>query len=149
MKLIFAGLLLASSFCLMAQEKQIEAKLHQLRQLQDAERIKATRALALEIRHLPATAKKEQLAEQLANLVTEGDPGHDTLQEVATTLAQALRPQPVASAYVTLARLVRYEGVKVSSDDPQFAAAMKKLAVDDHTRQHADFTRPDARTAPQ
>ena len=139
MKSIFPALLFGS-LVLMAQVKQIEAKLHQLRQLPDAERIKATRALALEIRHLPATAKNEQLAEQLSNLVTEGDPGHDTLQEVATTLAEAVRRQPVASAYATLARLVRYENVQVSLDDPQLDAAMKKLDADDEIRQHADFT---------
>ena len=94
MKPIVIALLLLSS--------QIEARLHQLRQLPDAERIKVTRELALDIRRLPPTPKKEALAEQLANLVTEGDPGHDTLQEVATTLAQALHEQPVASGYATL-----------------------------------------------
>ena len=143
MKVIFVALLLFSSRGLVAQEAQIEERLHQLRKLPDAERIKDTRALALEIRRLPATANKEPLAEQLANLVTEGDPGHDTLQEVATTLAQALQQHPVASDYVTLARLVRYEGVRVSSDDPQFVAAMQKLEADDQTRQHADFALTD------
>ena len=136
MKLISIALLLLSS-------QQIETRLHQLRQLPDAERVKATRQLALEIRHLPATAKKEPLAEELAGLVTEGDPGHDTLQEVATTLADALRNQPVASGYATLAQLVRYEHVRVSLGDPQFAAAMKKLEADDLSRQHANFTLTD------
>jgi peroxiredoxin len=135
MKPILVALLLLSF--------QIEARLHQLRKLPDAERIKVTRELALDIRRLPATPKKEALAEQLANLVTEGDPGHDTLQEVATTLAEALREQPVASAYATLAQLVRYEHVHVSLNDPQFAEATKKLEADDETRQHADFTLTD------
>ncbi len=150
MRLISVALLLLSSFGLLAQEQQIETRLHQLRSLPDAERLKATRELALEIRRLPATAKKEPLAEQLANLVTEGDPGHDTLQEVATTLAQALRQLPVtpdqgqpASPYITLAQLVRYEHVRVSLDDPQFAAAMQKLESDDRSRQHADLTLAD------
>lgn len=140
MKPICLVLLFLSSFGL---EKQIEDRLHQLRKLPDAERIKATRELAVEIRKLPASAKKEPLAEQLANLVTEGDPGHDALQEVATTLAQALHQQPVASGYVTVARLVRYEGVQVKLDDPQFSAAMKKLEADDQARQRADFTLAD------
>ncbi|MGD0136186.1 MAG: TlpA disulfide reductase family protein [Bryobacteraceae bacterium] len=124
--------------------------MHQLRKLPDAERIRATRELALEIQRLSPKDKKEQLAEQLANLVTEGDPGQDTLQEVATTLAQALRDQPVlpnngqpASAYITLAQLVRYEGVQVSLKDPQLAAATKKLEADDESRQHVDFTLAD------
>ena len=117
--------------------------MHQLRSLPDAERIKVTRELALDIRRLPAAPKKEALAEQLANLVTEGDPGHDTLQEVTTTLAQALHEQPVASGYATLAQLVRYEHVRVSLGDPQLAEATKKLEADDEIRQHADFTLTD------
>jgi peroxiredoxin len=143
-------LLAVCSLCLASQGSDIEARLHQLRKLPDAERIKATRELALEIRRLPPRDKKEQLAEQLANLVTEGDPGQDTLQEVATTLAQALRDQPVlpnngqpALAYITLAQLVRYEGVQVSLKDPQFAAATRKLEADDESRQHVDFTLAD------
>ena len=143
MKLISIPLLLLSALGLLAQETQIEAQLHTLRKLPDAERVKVTQRLALEIRHLPATAKKEQLAEQLADLVTEGDPGHDALQEVATTLAEALRGQPVASGYSTLAQLVRYEHVQVSLADPQFTAAMNKLEADDRSRQHADFTLTD------
>jgi thiol-disulfide isomerase/thioredoxin len=128
---------------LLLSSQQIETRLHQLRQLSDAERIKVTQQLALEIRRLPATAKKEPLAEQLANLATEGDPGHGTLQEVATTLAEALRDQHVASGYITLAQLVRYEQVRVSLDDPQFAAAMEKLEADDRGSRHADFTLTD------
>ena len=62
-----------------------------LRELSDAARRVATRELALEIRRLPAGARKVRLAGSLANLATEGDFGRDTLQEVATTLEQALR----------------------------------------------------------
>jgi peroxiredoxin len=149
-KPISISILLLASLCL-AQEPRIEARLHQLRQLPEAERVKVTRQLALEIRRLPASsAKKEPLAEQLANLVTEGDPGQVTLQEVATTLAQALHEKPAASkdsqpaaAYVTLAQLARYEHVQVSLNDPQFAAATNKLEADDHSRQHAEFTLAD------
>jgi peroxiredoxin len=143
LKRISIPLLLLSFLGLLAQEPQIEVRLKQLRQLPDAERVKVTQQLALEIRRLPATAKKEALAEQLADLVTEGDPGHDTLQDVATTLAQALRQQPVATAYLTLAQLVRYEHVRVSLDDPQFAATMEKLEAEDRSRHHADFTLAD------
>jgi peroxiredoxin len=150
MKPSYGALLVVCSLCLASQGSDIEARLHQLRKLPDAERIKATRELALEIRRLSPKDKKEQLAEQLANLVTEGDPGQDTLQEVATTLAQALRDQPVlpnngqpALAYITLAQLVRYEGVQVSLKDPQFAAATMKLEADDESRQHVDFTLAD------
>ena len=132
------------------QEKHIAEQMHGLRKLSDAERPSVTRQLALEIRQLPAGGRKETLAENLANLSTEGDPGAGVLQEVAETLAAALREHPVAGEggqpampYVTLAQLVRYEHVQVSLDDPQFAAAMAKLEADDKQRQSADFTLTD------
>lgn len=150
MKATFIALFLAASVGLASQESGIQSHIKTLRSLPDAKRVKETRKLALEIRSLPATAKKEPLADQLANLVTEGDPGQDTLQQVATTLALALHEQPVlskdgqpASPYVTLAQLARYEHVQVALDDPQFAAAMRKLEADDHNREHADFTLTD------
>src|SRR5947199_10626648 len=94
--------------------------------LPDDIRTKTTRQLALDIRALPKTAHKVDLATDLANLSTEGDFGHDTLQEVATTLARALTEQPPpmndkepAFAYVELATLVRYENVQASVDSPQ------------------------------
>jgi peroxiredoxin len=156
MKSLSLALVVLSSMCLTAQEsqnkaEQIEAQLKRLRQLSDTERVKVTRELALRIRQLPETSEqKEPLAEQLANLVTEGDPGRETLQEVATTLAQALQQRPVVSKsgepaedYIALAQLVRYEHVRVSLDDPRFAAATKKLEADDQSRQKADFTLTD------
>jgi peroxiredoxin len=128
------------------QEKPIVEQLRRLRDLPDDERAKTTRQLAIQIRQLPGAAKKELLAEQLAMLTTEGDPGQGTLQEVATTLAQALREQPVASnqrqpamPYVMLAQLVRYEHAQASLDNPQFAEAMTKLEADEQRRQNADF----------
>jgi len=113
-------------------------------------RARTTKQLAIQIRQLPVTPTKLILANDLANLSTEGDFGHDTLQEVATTLAGALRERPVpqdngqsAAPYVELAELVRYEHVQASSEDPQFATATAKLKADDASRQHADFTLTD------
>src|SRR5579863_3140962 len=151
MKRTLVALLLFGALGLLAQEAEIEAQLHHLRQLPDAQRVKATLELAIKIRRLPVTQKKEMLAEQLANLVTEGDPGQEALEQVATTLAQALREEPVpkgtdaagGSPYLTLAQLARYEHVSVSLDDARFAAAAKKLEADDESRQHADFTLTD------
>jgi len=132
------------------QEKPIVQQLRHLRELPDAERSSTAKQLAIQIRGLPVAANKELLAGQLANLATEGDLGHGTLQEVATTLAEALREQPVKGSqgeppelYVTLAQLVRYEHVQASLDDSQFADAMAKLEADDQQRQHADFTLAD------
>src|SRR5215471_20137902 len=50
---------------------------------------------ALGIRRLAAGANKLRLADSLAFISTVGDLGQTTLQEVATTLADALREQPV------------------------------------------------------
>jgi peroxiredoxin len=132
------------------QEKPIAQVLHGLRSLPDEARAQATRQLALDIRALPAGGNKLVLAQGLANLSTEGDFGHDTLQEVATTLAAALAEIPVleqqgepAAAYLELAQLVRYEHVQAAVDSPQFGKAMAELAADDQKRQQADFTLAD------
>ena len=125
-------------------------QIHGLRQLPDDVRARTTKELALQIRQLPATPNKLRLAVGLANLSTEGDFGHDTLQEVATTLADTLLQQPVpdekgqpAAPYVELAQLVRYEHVQTTLDVPQFKHAMAKLEADDQLRQKADFTLTD------
>jgi peroxiredoxin len=115
--------------------------------LPDDVRGQATKKLAIEIRQLPVTPNKLRLANSLAMLSTEGDFGHDMLQEVATTLAAALREQPLPAEkaqpprpYVELAELVRYEHVQATLDDPQFAAAVSKIEADNVRREQADFT---------
>jgi len=134
------------------EEKAIADQIKGLRALPDDVRARTTKSLALQIRDLKAGPNKVLLANGLANLSTEGDFGHDTLQEVATTLADALRERSVppgkdgpAAPYVELAELVRYEHVEASLDDPQFASAMSKLGMDDASRQNADFTLTDVR----
>ena len=129
------------------QEKPIADQIRSLRGLPDDVRARTTKNLAIEIRQLPVTPNKLRLAADLANLSTEGDFGRDTLQEVATTLAVALREQPIQAKqgqpprpYVELAELVRYEHVQASLDDPQFAAAISKIEADNERRQQADFT---------
>jgi peroxiredoxin len=133
-----------------AQEKPIVEQLHGLRKLDDAVRVHTTKDLALQIRQLPVVPNKLRLAGALAGLSTEGDFGKDTLQEVTTTLAAALREQPPTgkpgepdALYVELASLVRYEHMQAAADNPQFAAAMAKLETDDAKRQSADFTLAD------
>ncbi len=128
------------------QEKPIVDQIRGLRKLPDDARARTTRELALSIRRLPTTPNKLRLAGALANLSTEGDFGHETLQEVATTLATVLREQPQPaqnghpdSLYLELASLVRYEHVNAMLDSPQFAAAMSELEADDVKRQQADF----------
>ena len=134
------------------QEKPIAAALGTLRKLPEDARAKKTKELALEIRTLPAVSNphKARLALGLAGLSTEGDPGHDTLQEVATTLASALQEQPpngkdeqAMYSYVELASLVKYEHVSASLDDPRYAAAVARVDQDDAKRKEANFTLKD------
>jgi len=132
------------------QEKPILEQMRTLRKLSEDQRARTTKQLALQIRHLPAALNKVRLANNLASLATEGDLGRDTLQEVATTLAESLQEQPIpagkngsAMPYVELAELVRYEHVQVTLDDPQFAGAMSKLEADDERHQQADFALQD------
>lgn len=132
------------------QEKPIVAQIKTLRQLDDTTRARVTKELALQIRQLPVVPNKLKLAGALANLSTEGDFGRDTLQEVTTTLASALREQPPAGKpgepndlYLWLASLVRYEHMQAQSDNPQFTQAFSKLEAADAARQKADFTLTD------
>lgn len=132
------------------QELPIRDQIRHLRDLPDDVRARTTKQLALDIRALRKSPHKLALAYSLANLSTEGDFGHDTLQEVTTTLAEALREQPVpmngkdpAGEYVELATLARYEHVKVSIDDPQYKASLAQLEKEDQAREQGDFTLDD------
>ncbi|HLM80008.1 MAG TPA: TlpA disulfide reductase family protein [Terriglobales bacterium] len=155
-----------------ANEQPLADQIHGLRSLADDVRAGTTKDLALKIRKLPATENKLRLAVGLAGLSTEGDFGHDTLQEGATTLAETLRERPVpwaepkdsetgskaaarepAYPYIELASLVRYEHVEVSlhdvslndndNNDEQFRAAMARLEEDDREREHPQFALQD------
>jgi len=148
-----------------ADEKPLAEQIHGLRSLPDDVRAGTTKDLALRIRQLPATENKLRLAFGLANYSTEGDFGHATLQEVATTLAETLKERPLpwpapatgegakataegaarqpADQYVELASLVRYEHVEVSLDNDQYRAAMARLEADDRKREHADLSLTD------
>jgi peroxiredoxin len=127
-------------------EKPLAEQIRGLRALPDDVRARTTKDLALKIRQLPTTENKLRLAMGLAGLSTEGDFGHETLEEVGKTLAATLRGRPVpgkkgepASPYVQLAMLARYEHVQVSLDDPQFAEAMARLEADDRKRERPEF----------
>jgi peroxiredoxin len=141
--LFFAALLLGAQNRT-DRTKVIRDEVHQLRNLPDTERAKVTRQLALQIRQLPSAASRLSLAEELTNSAAQGDLGRDTLQDVTTTLAQALTEHRGSrELYLALARLVRYEHMQVSLDNPQLKAATAQLEDDDHARQRADFTLTD------
>jgi thiol-disulfide isomerase/thioredoxin len=126
-------------------EKHIVDQLKGLRGVPDDKRGAVTKHIAMEIRKLPADGAKVGLATGLAGLSTEGDFGHDTLQEVATTLALALKEQPSqpAGPYSELAQLIRYEQVQISFDNAELKAAMSALEANDRDRQQAGFTLTD------
>jgi len=149
-----------------AEEQPLHEQIHGLRSLPDDVRARTTKDLALKIRQLPATDNKLRLAVGLANLSTEGDFGHDALQEVATTLAQTLKEHPLpwqepkptggdeskkigvsvrqpSAPYIELASLVRYEHVDTSLDDDQYRAAMAQLETVDRKREHVEFSLKD------
>jgi peroxiredoxin len=127
------------------QEKPIAEQIAKLRSLPDDVRARTTRDLALQIRQLPASPNKLRLARGLASRATEGDFGHDTLQEVATTLQSAIKEQnpKEEDPYLELASLVRYEHVNASLDSPEFSSAMSKLEAQDREREKADFALTD------
>jgi peroxiredoxin len=128
-------------------EQVISKQIGGLRSIPDDQRGGVTKRLAIEIRNLPDTSVgRLGLASSLANLSTEGDFGHDTLQAVAATLAAAIRENTShapAGAFEELASLVRYEHVDASLDVPEFHAAMSKLEAADRARQDANFTLQD------
>jgi peroxiredoxin len=120
----------------------IQQRIHGLRALPDDRRSVETRKLALEIRALPDHNDALPLALALSNLATEGDFGRDTLREVEETVAneiKAVRHAP-DNAYDELARVVHYEGLDVTLDDPEFRNALVRLDAADQVRQKADFT---------
>lgn len=137
------------------REKPIVEQIRELRKLDDTVRARVTKELALQIRQLSVVPNKLRLAGGLANHATEGDFGRDTLQEVTTTLAQALREQPPSGKpgqpdelYIELASLVRYEHMQAESDNSQFKEAMSKLESDDAKREKADLTLTDMQAKP-
>lgn len=150
---LMAALFLIASATLHGQatESSINKEIGGLRGVPDAQRPAATTKIANEIRTLPAGAPKLKLADALTHLVTEGDPGRDTLQAVADTLAQALKetPQPPAKdgspamPYMDLAKLARYEGTSTDLKDPQMDKADQILASNDADVEKADFTLKD------
>jgi len=136
-------------------EASIGKQIGGLRDVPDAQRPAATTQIAMDIRTLPAGLPKLKLADSLTHLVTEGDPGRETLQAVADTLAQALTENPVPQTgdrppvpYMDLAKLVRYEGISSSMKDPLLDAADRILVADDADVEKADFTLKDLKGKP-
>jgi len=141
-----------AAFALLAQDsrelaiaKAMDQEMRKLKDAPDDVRARTIKDLALRIRQQPRKFAVA-LASNLANDAGEaGD--RETLIEVATTLAEALRTSPeqyrTDAAYVSLAELARYHGAQVSLDAPRFTAAMAKLESNDRQRRDADFSLAD------
>ena len=148
--LFLAAILTAVPYLHASASARISGELGGLRALSDQERPKATIKVATEIDALPPGKDKVKFADQAANLVTEGDQGHDALQAVADALSKALKETPVPAKgdqppqpYMDLARLARYEDVTVSLDNPLYKKANDILAANDADVAKADFTLKD------
>lgn len=125
--------------------KLIGDRIGKLRSLSDDVRTVETRNLALEIRALPSPAERLTLAVELSNFATEGDFGRSTLREIGSTILEAIGSIPDApdSAFEELARLVHYEGVDLTPDNPRFRKALAELEDVDNIRRQSDFTLTD------
>jgi peroxiredoxin len=102
--------------------------------------------IASDIRTLPAGQNKVHIANGLAQLATRVDPGQQALQAVADTLAQSLAEFPLSGTggqppmpYIDLAKLIHYEHVTTTLDDPLLAKAIQTLVADDADVERADF----------
>ncbi len=149
----FAALLLAVPAAPLraeATDKDITKQLEVLPTLPDAQHGPAIGKAALDIRALPASTRKVELAETLFHLATPGNPGLENIQAAATTLAQAVKETPAparggkpARPYMDLAKLAHYVGIKTDLSDPQLDQAMAILTANDTDVQKADFTLTD------
>ena len=94
----------------------------------------------MKIRSLSGCAEKGVLASELADAAD--DALDETLQEITTTLSDALRgcPGQFSVAYLLLAQLIHYAHMQAPLDDPRLAAAMAALEAEDREIQQADFT---------
>jgi peroxiredoxin len=151
-KVIFSVLLALTSSAISAQvtPSSIASQLKNLRSIPDDRRPAVTAQIARDIRTLPAGTPKLQLADALSHLVTEGDPGQQTLQAVGDALAASLKETPLPSKngqppipYMDLARLVRYEGVTTDLNEPFLEKALAIYAGNDADAAKADFTLKD------
>ena len=127
----------------------ILAGINGLRSLSAVQRPVETVKLAHEVDALPPGEKKLELADDLCQLVTEGDQGRATIQTVADTLAKSLSEIPLAAQegvpepYLALASLARYEHVSVTLKEPLYKKAEQILARNDAEVAKADFTLTD------
>jgi peroxiredoxin len=130
-----------------AHESKIQDRILHLRALPVDKRSIEMRNLALEIRKMPVDDNLVYLALQLANHVTEGDFGRETLQAVSTTLeieaGKGGQGNNASAAYDELADLVHFEGAKLGHETPGYLAAAKRLQAVEEKRRTATVSLKD------
>ncbi len=150
--LLFLALLCATpSLHAQSSESALAQRLNSLSSASAPQRPAQSLQIAAAIRGLPPGLRKLQLADTLSFLAIRNDPGPVALQAVADTLVQALAEYPVVSEngdqpptpYFDLARLARYDHVRVALDNPLYNRAARSLADSDAYLQQADFTLKD------
>jgi len=125
----------------------LDKEILRLKNIPDDARPRAIRDIAVRIR--TQTIDPGDRVALAFNLTNEADlsEGKDTLQEVVTTLSEALRDassrDKAAFHYLRLAEIVRYEHIQTSLDDAKYSAAVARLEADDLRRGQADFTLTD------
>jgi peroxiredoxin len=126
-------------------KEAIDFTMPDLSRLTGRQRRQTLTRVAMQIRHLPASAEKVVIATELADSATQGDLGAKGLQEVTTTLSDALTESPSAysAPYEQLARLVHYDRMKSSLNHPKLALAMSTLKSEDEDLGAADFNLSD------
>jgi peroxiredoxin len=117
------------------------------RELPNRERASEIVEIARTIGNTASGDEKVTLASLLMGSATEGDLGKRTLQVAADTLVQALKNSAVppdhgqpAYPYVQLAQVERYEGTRVSIDDPEYREALKSVDETLSVRGKTDFS---------
>jgi len=143
-------LLLSIAVTVMAQDpppavKALDQEISNLKRLPDDARARKVKELGSRIRQQQKPFGVS-LAVNLMNAGSDGS-GRETLQEIASTLAETLRKAPVQSeeddVYFVLAELVRYNHLTVALDSPRYRTAMAQIDVKDRERAKADFSLTD------
>jgi peroxiredoxin len=140
---LFVASLLTPPLHSQQQMRAIDFYMPDLSRLSGGRKTLVIGQLARKIRTFSGCAEKAVLAGEL--LDAAGDVPDDTLQEVTTTLSEALRgcPGQNAGEYLQLAQLVTYAHMRASGDDPRLAAAIAAVEAEDREIQKADFTLTD------
>jgi peroxiredoxin len=121
-------------------ELMISERIGKIRSLSDDERPRAVLELAQAIHALPKGSKLG-LANGLANLATEGDNGQEAMNAVAASLGEGIEENaPPASAYLELAKLIRYEHTRKPFSDPSLDAADAVLTLRERIHQESGFS---------